>query len=158
MAVIEFARNVLGLKEANTEEADKNTKYPVIHVMPEQQEYLKKNQYGGTIRLGAWKCKLNPDSITAKLYSEYGEIDNELIISERHRHRYEFNNEYREKLENAGLVIAGTSPDGKLVEIVELPQSEHPFYIGTQFHPEYKSRPLKPHPLFIGLIKAAIKY
>ncbi len=157
MAVIEYARNILGLKDANTEEADKNTKNPVIHVMPEQQEYLKKNQYGGTIRLGAWKCKLNPNSITAKLYSEYGEIDNELIISERHRHRYEFNNEFREQLEKAGLVIAGTSPDGKLVEIIELPASVHPFYVGTQFHPEYKSRPLKPHPLFIGLIKACLK-
>lgn len=153
MAVIEFARDVLNLPTANTEEADKDTPDPVIHVMPDQREYLKKKQYGGTIRLGSWPCVLRKGSISEKLYSAFG---SGLEINERHRHRYEFNNKYKERMEDAGLVIAGTSPDGKLVEIIELPKTRHPFFVGTQFHPEYKSQPLKPHPLFIGFVKAAL--
>lgn len=145
MAVIEYARNVLGLKDANSEEVNPKTKYPVIHVMPDQKEYLEKHQYGGTIRLGAWPCKINEGTLLEKIYG-----DN--LVKERHRHRYEFNNEFREKLEKAGMVISGTSPDGKLVEAVEL--KNHPFFVGTQFHPEYKSRPLEPHPIFVEFIKA----
>ena len=146
MAVIEFGRNVVGLKKANSTEVDSQTPHPVIHIMPEQEKYLAKHQYGGTIRLGAWPCKILPKS---RLHQVYGR----LLISERHRHRYEFNNKYKKLFEKTGMIISGTSPDGKLVEAVEIPQ--HPFFVGTQFHPEYKSRPLKPHPLFLNFIKAA---
>ncbi len=149
MAVIEFARNVAGLKGANSAEVDPKTPYPVIHIMPEQEEYLKKNQYGGTIRLGAWPCKLKPNT---KIAQAYGGPKN---ISERHRHRYEYNNEFRELLESKGLKVCGTSPDGKLVEAVEI--ADHPFFVGTQFHPEYISRPLAPHPLFVAFVKACLK-
>jgi CTP synthase len=154
MAVIEFARDVLNLHKANTEEADKDTPDPVIHIMPDQQEYLKKKQYGGTIRLGSWPCVLMQNTMLAKLYETFGF---DLEINERHRHRYEFNNKYKKMMEDAGLVIAGTSPDGKLVEAIELPKTKHPFFVGTQFHPEYKSQPLNPHPLFIGFVKAALE-
>jgi len=160
MATIEFARHKAGLSGANSEEADNKTKYPVIHVMPDQKEYLAKKQYGGTIRLGSWPCRVKPGSILDNVYNEYGKEPNlidEYIINERHRHRYEFNNEYREKLEKAGLVISGTSPDGKLVEAIELPKKVHPFFVGIQFHPEYKSRPLSPHPIFVAFIEAALK-
>jgi len=155
MAVIEFARNVMGLKDANSEEVNPKTKDPVIHMMPGQKDYLAKKQYGGTIRLGAWPCKLKKDSLAFEVYKKYG--GTRLIkdtVMERHRHRYELNNSYKKALEKAGLLIAGTSPDGLLCEIVELPKNTHPFFVGTQFHPEYKSRPLEPHPLFIGFIEA----
>jgi CTP synthase len=148
LAVVEFARNVLGLVSANTTEITPSSKYPVIHVMPEQVKKLLHKDYGGTMRLGAWECKLEPGTLVRKLYGKSE-------ISERHRHRYEFNNEYKKDLEKAGLKIAGTSPDGKLVEIIELPN--HPFFVGTQFHPELKSRPLLPHPIFVGFIEAASK-
>ncbi len=159
MAVIEYARDVLGLKDANSEEVNPKTKNPVIHIMPNQKEYMKNKQYGGTIRLGAWPCVLKEGSIIEESYREFGDerIDDKNIVFERHRHRYEFNNEYREKLEKAGLIVSGTSPDGKLVEAVELSRDEHPFFVGTQFHPEYKSRPLSPHPLFCAFMKACIK-
>lgn len=147
MAVIEFARNVLGLTQANTEEADPESKYPVIHTMDYQKELIKNHEFGGTIRLGSYPCKINKKS---KLFSIYKKE----LINERHRHRYEFNNKYKEKLEKAGLVISGTSPDGKLVEAIELPN--HKFFIGTQFHPEYKSRPLTPHPLFVEFLKSTV--
>jgi CTP synthase len=146
MAVVEIARDVLGLKGANSVEVDETTKYPVINIMPNQLEYLKKHQYGGTIRLGAWPCKIQDGT---KLSGIYGKE----IVNERHRHRYEMNNDFRERLERAGLVISGTSPEGKLVEAIEL--KDHPFFVGTQFHPEYKSRPLRPHPIFVEFIKAA---
>jgi len=148
MAVVEFARHVCRMKGASSEEANPRTKFPVIHVMPEQEEYLKKKQYGGTIRLGAWPCKLNPKSKVAKMYGQ-------TRISERHRHRYEFNNKYRARMEKKGLTIAGTSPDGKLVECISI--EDHPFFVGTQYHPEYKSRPLDPHPLFVAFVKACLK-
>jgi CTP synthase len=147
MAVIEFARHVCGLRGANSEEVDPKTKYPVIHIMPEQKKYLREQQYGGTIRLGAWPSKLKPKSRVAKIYGT-------AKISERHRHRYEFNHQYRSKMEKQGLTIAGTSPDGKLVECISI--EDHPFFIGTQFHPEYKSRPLRPHPLFIAFVRACL--
>lgn len=149
MAVIEFARNVCGLKDANSEEVNPKTKNPVIHIMPGQKELLAKKQYGGTIRLGGWPCKLSPGSKLEKAYLK--KFKKGEIISERHRHRYEFNNDYREILEKKGLKIAGASPDGKIVEAIEI--SNHPFYIGTQFHPEYISRPLDPHPLFVEFVK-----
>lgn len=149
MMVIEYARNMLGLKDANSEEADPDTLHPVIHIMPDQKEYLRKNQYGGTIRLGHWTCQLKPSTILA---DAYGGAER---VKERHRHRYELNNSYRDKLEGGGLVISGTSPDGRLVEAVELPREIHPFFVGTQFHPEYQSWPLKPHPLFQKFIQAA---
>lgn len=150
MAVIEFARHVVGLKKANSTEVDPQTPHPVIHLMPGQERYLKKYQYGGTIRLGAWPCRIKKGTIAQGAY-RHGQIN------ERHRHRYELNNQYRERLKKAGLVISGTSPDRKLVEMIELPREIHPFFVGTQFHPEYKSRPLKPHPLFREFIRACLK-
>jgi len=158
MAVIEFARNVCKLKDANSSEANEKTKYPVIHIMPEQEKYLKKNQYGGTIRLGAWPCKLNPESKIYQIYKNSKNVmDKNNIVFERHRHRYEFNNDFKEVMEKNGLVIGGASPDGKLVESIELPEKMHPFFIGTQFHPEYKSTPLNPHPIFVEFIKKCSK-
>jgi len=148
MAVIEFARNVLKLDMANSEEVDPKTKYPVIHVMKDQKKYLEAHQYGGTIRLGAWPCKIGKKTILRDIY----DTD---FVQERHRHRYEFNNVYRKQIENAGMVISGTSPDGKLVEAIEL--KNHPFFVGTQFHPEYKSRPLSPHPIFVKFVEATKK-
>jgi CTP synthase len=142
---IEFARNVLNFNGANSTEFDANTKYPVIHIM-EDQKFI--NKKGGTMRLGAWPCILKEKSNIIKYYSTKE-------ISERHRHRYEFNNEYRKKLEEGGLDICGTSPDNSLVEAIEI--KEHPFMIGVQYHPEFKSRPLNPHPLFEGYIKSIIK-
>lgn len=172
MAVIEFARNVVGLSEANSEEVDKSAQYPVVHIMPDQEKYLREHKYGGTIRLGAWPCLIKKGTILEEVYNKFGrtldkvgidggakeESEKRNVVSERHRHRYEFNNEYREILEKKGLVISGTSPDGKLVEAVELPKSVHPFFVGTQFHPEYKSRPLSPHPVFMALIESCIKH
>jgi len=160
MAVIEFARNVLKLEGANSEEVDSKTKYPVIHIMPDQKEYLEQKNYGGTIRLGAWPCKLKKGSLLERAYLEKGFEDikgkmNPKIVMERHRHRYEVNEEYKKELENAGMIISGTSPDGTLGEAVELSTKVHPFFVGTQFHPEYKSRPLSPHPLFRAFIEAA---
>ncbi|MGB9911121.1 MAG: CTP synthase [Microgenomates group bacterium] len=157
MAVIEFARNVLGLKDANSTEVNPQTPYPVIHIMPDQEKYLKKRQFGGTIRLGAWPCKLKRDSLVWKCYHNNFKfkILNLKFIYERHRHRYEFNNQYREKFKKAGMVFSGVSPDGKLVEAIEIPN--HPFFVGTQFHPEYKSLFLKPHPLFLEFIREAVK-
>ncbi len=148
MAVIEFARNVLKFDRANSEEVDPKTPYPVIHIMPGQKELIAKKQYGGTIRLGGWPCKIIPKTHLSRAYKKFGK---EGIVSERHRHRYEFNNKYRENYEKAGLKICGTSPDGKIVEAVEI--KDHPFFIGTQFHPEYISRPLNPHPLFVEFVK-----
>ncbi|MBL7150330.1 CTP synthase [Candidatus Microgenomates bacterium] len=149
MAVIEFSRNVCGLKNAHSVEVNPKTPHPVINIMPNQEAYLKKHQYGGTIRLGAWPCRIRKGTVVFRAY-------NKTKISERHRHRYELNNQYRERLEKAGLVIAGTSPDGKLVEVIELSKKLHPFFVGTQFHPEYKSRPLFPHPIFLAFIKACV--
>lgn len=144
IAVIEFARNVCGLTGAHSTEFDANTPYPVIDLMPDQVGMVGS---GGTMRLGAYPCRIEPRTLMEKLY---GTVE----ISERHRHRYEFNNEYRGKLTRGGLVICGTSPDKTLVEAVELPKNR--FFIGVQFHPEFKSRPNKPHPLFLGLVQAAL--
>ena len=144
-AVIEYARNVVGLKGANSAEFDENSPYPVIDLMLEQKNV---QAYGGTMRLGAYDCILKKDSVAAKAYG------NEKI-SERHRHRYEVNNEFLKQIAEAGLVFSGMSPDGMLAEVVELPQND--WFVAAQFHPEFKSRPDKPHPLFKGLIDAAVK-
>ncbi|PKM91373.1 CTP synthase [Candidatus Falkowbacteria bacterium HGW-Falkowbacteria-1] len=148
MAVIEFARNVCGLKDAVSEEINPKSKNKVIHIMPEQEELIKKKGYGGTIRLGAWPCKMTKNTV---LYRAYGKMGFKDVINERHRHRYEFNNEYRDLFEKKGLVVSGTSPDGKIVESIEI--KNHPFFVGVQFHPEYISRPLAPHPLFVEFVK-----
>ncbi|PIR96147.1 MAG: CTP synthase [Candidatus Doudnabacteria bacterium CG10_big_fil_rev_8_21_14_0_10_42_18] len=157
MATIEFARNVAGLKGANTTEVDKDAPHPIIHIMPDQEKKLLKREYGATMRLGGWDCVINRGTKVEKEYLASGRIKKagKAKINERHRHRYEFNNNYREKLEKAGLVIAGTTPDGHLVEIIEL--KNHPYFVASQFHPEFQSRPLDPHPLFNGLLKAILK-
>ncbi len=145
MAVVEYARHVLGLADADSTEFNQNTTHPVIAMMDEQRQITNA---GGTMRLGAYPCHLVPGSLAHEVYGQEE-------ISERHRHRYEFNNEYKEKLTKAGLLVSGTSPDGKLVELIEL--KEHPWFIGCQYHPEFKSRPLNPHPLFVEFVRAAIK-
>ena len=142
MACVEFARDVLKLNDANSLEFNSKTKNPVIHIMETQKNITEK---GGTMRLGKYPCVLSKNSKTYKLYKKEE-------IYERHRHRYEFNNDYREQMSNKGLNFVGTSPDGCLVEIVEL--NDHPYFVAAQFHPEFKSRPDIPHPLFIGLLKA----
>lgn len=152
MAVIEFARNVAKLEDANSAEINPKTKNPVIHIMQSQEKLIKEKGYGGTIRLGGWPCLLKPGTRLAEAYNKYNKGK---TVSERHRHRYEFNNEYRELLEGLGLVISGTSPDNKIVEAIEL--KDHPFFIGVQFHPEYISRPLDPHPLFVEFIRSCEK-
>jgi len=174
MATIEFARNVVGLKDANTQEADPDNPYPVIHIMENQKEYLAKRQYGGTIRLGAWPCVLRKDTKIYDAYRKYGNKKKSpwfqpnpkfkikklklesrgLLIFERHRHRYEFNNKFKSLFEKKGFVFSGLSPDGKLVEAIEL--KNHPFFVGTQFHPEYLSRFLNPHPIFLSFVEASI--
>lgn len=150
MMVIEYARNVLKLKDANTREVNPESKNLVIDVMEDQKKKIEDKNLGGSMRLGAYPAVLAKGSIAYNSYKT-GEI------SERHRHRYEVNNDYREKLEHAGFVFSGFSPDGKLCEIAELPLTKHPFFLGTQFHPEFKARPLSPHPLFTAFIKACIK-
>jgi len=147
LAVIEFARNVCDLEDAHTTEVNSKTPKPVISTMPEQLVNIKEKKMGGSMRLGAYKCKLVKNSLSRNLYG----MDN---ISERHRHRYEVNNEYRDILQKNGLLIAGLNPQKNLIEIIELPK--HKFFVATQFHPEFKSRPLSPHPLFRGFIKAAM--
>jgi len=144
-AVVEFARNIMGESDAHTTEIDSNTSYPVIDLMEEQQEIENK---GGTMRLGAYKCQIKPDTLAHQIYGES-------LISERHRHRYEFNNKYREDFEKAGMIMSGINPDNNLVEIVEL--VDHPWFVGVQFHPEYKSTVANPHPLFLNFVKATVE-
>ena len=146
MAVVEFCRNVLDIKDANSAEFSDTTENPVIHIMETQKDVTEK---GGTMRLGAYPCLIKKDTLAYEIYGTES-------ISERHRHRFEYNNDYKERLENAGLICSGTSPDGTLVEIVE--NKNHPFFIAGQFHPEFKSRPDRPAPLFKALIKAAKEY
>jgi len=148
LALIEFARNVCGLKDATSREFVKDAKTPVIDVMPDQKVLLEEKRYGGTMRLGSYPCRIKKGTLA---YAAYGSGN----ISERHRHRYELNNEYREALQSKGMVFSGVNPDRDLVEIAEL--KEHPFFLGTQFHPEFKSRPLRPHPLFRAFAAAAAR-
>jgi CTP synthase len=148
LATIEFARNVCGIKDATSAEFNSKAKNKVIDLMKEQIELMKNKNYGATMRLGAWDCEVKPGTISAKAYKQK-------MISERHRHRYELNNDYRELLQKKGLVIAGVNPEKDLVEIIEI--KDHPFFAATQFHPEFKSRPLSPHPLFKEFIRVAAK-
>lgn len=151
--VIEYARNKVGLVGANTKEVDENTPHPIIDVMAEQVDKISNKNYGGTMRLGAYPCVLKEGTVAYEAYglSQAGKKE----ISERHRHRYEVNPNYIQQLEAAGLVFSGKSPSGTLMEIAELPRNEHPFFVGTQFHPELISKPLSPHPLFSAFLKAA---
>ena len=148
LMVVEYARHKAGLKGANTVEIDPETEHPIVAVMESQKDVIAKGEYGGTMRLGTYPAKLAEGSIAAEAYGAE-------TVDERHRHRYEINPEYVKPLTDAGLVFSGTSPDGVLMEIAELPKKEHPFFLGTQFHPELKARPLSPHPLFTAFLKAA---
>jgi CTP synthase len=156
MAVVEYARHLAGMPEAHSTEFAGGTPHPVIYLMKEWFDYKSQSvqkrdvtsDKGGTMRLGAYPCVLEAKSVAYRSYMKKE-------ISERHRHRYEFNNVYKEKLETAGLSISGVSPDGELVEIVEI--ADHPWFLGCQFHPEFKSRPMNPHPLFASFIKAALE-
>jgi CTP synthase len=150
MLVIEYARNVLGLKDANTREVNPKSKNLVIDIMESQKELLKNNLYGGSMRLGEYKAIISDDTIANKSY-------NKKEVLERHRHRYEVNPAFIGDLEAKGLVFSGRSPDGHLMEIAELPKGKHPFFLGTQFHPEFQAHPLVPHPLFTSFIKACVK-
>ncbi|MAG12299.1 CTP synthetase [bacterium] len=150
LAVVEYARNVANLRGAHTTEVDPDTPNPVIDIIPEQKELLEKQKYGGTMRLGGYIALLKKGTIARKVYGSE-------LVEERHRHRYEVNPEYIERLTESGLVFSGTSPDRKLMEIAEIPRNKHPFFVGVQFHPEFQARPLSPHPLFTEFLKAAIK-
>jgi CTP synthase len=145
MAIIEYSRNILGYADANSTEMNENTKHPVVNLMEDQKTVTDK---GGTMRLGAWKCDITPDSLAYKIYGKTS-------ISERHRHRYEYNSQYVDQLQKAGLISSGVNPDTGLVEIVEL--EDHPFFIGVQYHPEYKSTVANPHPIFVSFVAAAVK-
>jgi CTP synthase len=148
LACIEFVRHVLGKSGAHTVEVDKQTKDPIIHINPSQAENVRHERYGGTMRLGSYRCMLEKGSVVQRAYGA-------MEITERHRHRYEFNNEYQDVMRAAGIKFVGINPESNLVEIIEL--ANHPYFVGTQFHPELKSRPLHPHPLFVGLVKAGLK-
>lgn len=161
LAVIEYARHVANLAGAHTTEIDKETSHPVIDIMPEQKKHMAEKKYGATMRLGAYPAHLVPATIAFRSYSNSGSYklttNGYKLISERHRHRFEVNPDYIERLKKAGMVFSATSPDGRLMEIAELPRKTHPFFLGTQFHPEFKSRPLNPHPLFTEFLKASRK-
>lgn len=148
LMVVEFARHVAKLDKAHTEEVDPKTPYPMIHILPEQEQLVRSKQYGGSMRLGLYDCKIVPNTLASKAYKAEK-------IQERHRHRYEVNNELLPRLEKKGLIVSGINPQRKLVEIAEI--ADHPFFLGVQFHPEFLSRPLAPHPLFRAFMNAAIK-
>jgi len=158
LAVVAFARDVLGLKDANTTENNPKTKYPVIHLISRQKEHMIKRAYGGTMRLGGWKAKVRKGTKAWEIYDRNNAFldKKNSITSERHRHRYEFNNKFTNQFEKNNLIISARSTDENLVEIIELSNEVHPFYLGTQGHPEYKSKPLSPHPIFVEFIKACI--
>ncbi len=156
LAVIAFARSVLKWQDADTTENKPKTKHPVIYLIPSQKEVMERRAYGGTMRLGGWEAMVKKNTKAFELYKKYNQLLNkDGLTSERHRHRYEFNNEFAKEIEDKGLVISARSVKEKLVEIIEVP--DHPFYMGTQGHPEYKSRPLRPHPIFLGFIEACAK-
>lgn len=160
LAVVEFSRNVIGLEGANTTECDEDTKHPVIHMNPMQEENRSRRAYGGTMRLGRWECRVSEGSIANESYTTHKGYDDEekKTVWERHRHRYEFNDAYTKQLEEKGLVFSGRSIVENLAEIIELPRDTHPFFLGTQYHPEYRSYPLAPHPLFLTYLKACMKH
>ncbi|MDP2946311.1 MAG: gamma-glutamyl-gamma-aminobutyrate hydrolase family protein, partial [bacterium] len=151
LAIVEFSRSILGYKDANTTEINPETRHPVIDILPEQKKLLAEKNYGGTMRLGAYPAVLKKGTIAYAAYKKR-------LISERHRHRYEVNPLYVEKLEEKGIIFSGFSSDRRLMEMMELAKESHPFFVGTQFHPEFKSRPLNPHPLFREFIRAAITH
>lgn len=159
LAAISFARNVLGIKDADTEENNPGSKNLVIHLMPHQKDIMARRAYGGTMRLGAWEAIVKKGTRAYELYEKYGGIldKNKGLTSERHRHRYELNDEYSKDFEKKGMTISARSVVESLAEIMELSKEQHPFYLGTQGHPEYKSRPLRPHPLFIGFLESCMK-
>jgi CTP synthase len=159
LAVVEFARNVLGWKTAQSTEVEEGTNCPVVHIIPDQKRIIENRAYGGTMRLGSWDCIVKEDTICFEAYEKSGQFvdKNKKLTSERHRHRYEFNNQYEKDFEDAGMVIAGKSVKENLVELIELPKKTHPFFVGTQGHPEYKSRPLRPHGLFLSFLTHAAK-
>jgi len=159
LAVIAFARDMLGWKDANTSENDKKTEHTVIDLIANQKEFMERRAYGGTMRLGSWDAVVKKGTIAYALYEKYGGLQNPStgLTSERHRHRYEFNNKYVNNFEKNGLIISARSVNENLVEVIELPKTMHPFYLGTQGHPEYKSRPLSPHPIFLGFLEACLK-
>ena len=160
LLVIEYARNVLGIKDANTSEIDPNAKNLVIDIMPEQKKLIAEGKYGATMRLGSYPAHLRKDSIALEAYVSAGVLPKEGVkreISERHRHRYEVNPKYHIRFTEGGLVFSGVSPDRRLMEIAELPRDKHPFFLGTQFHPEFQAHPLSPHPLFTAFFKAVIE-
>ena len=159
LACVEFARNVVGLADANTEENNPNSQNLIVHSIPYDEKYQTIKGEGVSMRLGAYDCLIKENSLASSLYEKYDGWKNkeQRIVSERHRHRFEFNNKYRSQLEEKGLIISGTSPDDFFVEMIELPKEIHPYFVATQGHPEYKSRPLKPHPVFLGLLEAAAK-
>jgi CTP synthase len=148
LAVIEYARNACGMKDAHTTEISKDTKHPVIDIMESQKDLIEKGNYGGTMRLGAYPCVITKGTLAHEVFGA-------TEISERHRHRYEVNPTYIPEIEKAGMVFSGKSPSGVLMEVAELPRDVHPFFMGIQSHPEFLSRPLTPHPLFSAFIKAA---
>lgn len=158
LACVEYARNVLDLKDAHSEEVNPKAKHKIIHSMPYNEKYQVIKGEGNSMRLGACDCELRKGTLAHRIYSDYKAFKDtpKDIISERHRHRYEFNNEYRKQFEESGFIFSGTSPDDFFVEYIELPKETHPFFIATQAHPEYKSRPLKPHPLFVEYLQACI--
>jgi CTP synthase len=161
LLVIEYARHVAGLTDAHTTEINKNAKHKIIDIMEDQKVLMQKGKYGGSMRLGSYTCALVSKTQAYESYIKGGwgtDRAGSYIVTERHRHRFEVNNAYVEQLEKAGLVFSGTSPDKMLMEIAELPKSKHPFFVGTQFHPEFLARPLDPHPLFTSFIKAASVY
>jgi CTP synthase len=159
LASIEFARNIVGLKEAHTEEVNPHTKHPIIHAIPFDKKYQKIKGNGASMRLGSYDCVLKKDTLAHRIYKKHHAFKNEKanLISERHRHRFEFNNQYQQVLEDKGFIISGTSPDNFFVEMIELSPKTHPFFLATQAHPEYKSRPLSPHPIFIEYLKAVLQ-
>jgi CTP synthase len=159
LACVEFARNVIGLKDVHTVEVDSKTKNPIIHKIPFNKKYQVIKGDGTSMRLGDFKCVLKEDSVLYKIYENHKGFKNKKnrLVSERHRHRFEFNNKYRPVLEKNGMIISGVSPDDFFVEMIELPKSTHPFFVGTQGHPEYKSTPLNPHPIFLEFIKMSAK-
>jgi len=160
LASVEFARNVVGLKDAHTKEVNPDTTNPIIHDIPFDEKYQRIKGVGASMRLGGYDCILKPGTLAHKIYTKHNAFKDKKqnLISERHRHRYEFNNEYRQALEAKGFVISGTSPDDFFVEMIELPEKDHPFFVATQAHPEYKSQPLQPHPIFIEYMKAVLDY
>lgn len=160
LACIEYARNVAGMKNADTEENNPTAEHQIIHSIPFDPKYQIIKGDGCSMRLGTFPCILKANTQTYKIYDKHNAFADKSnsIVEERHRHRFEFNNEYRQRLEKAGLVISGVSPDNMFVEFIELPRKTHPFFIATQGHPEYKSTPLNPHPLFVEFIKASLNY